>query len=110
MSTEAASLAAEFTPEGLRRLMCIDPGPCFVTAAALVMEPDGREIPVTHVPDTEPASQGLTRFILPAPPGGGYMREAHLLAEDGTVILRVRATPAVYIPHGGTLLVTMEMT
>ena len=110
MQPDAALITAEFTAEGLRRLMCIDPGPCFAVAARIVTEPDGREVAVAHMPDTEPASQGSTRFILQAPPGGGYMREAHLLAEDGTVIICVRATPPVYLPDGGTLLVPVEMS
>ena len=110
MNPDAALVRAEFTAEGLRRLMCIDPGPCFAVAARLVMEPDGREVAVAHMPDAEPASQGRTSFILPAPPGGGHMREAHLLAEDGTAILCVTATPPIYIPDGGTLLVPVEMS
>ena len=110
MQPDAAQMSAHFTPEGMRRLMCIDPGPCFVVAARMVMEPDGREAPVTHVPEAEPATQGRTRFILSAPPGGGWMRSADLLAEDETVILRVNATPPVHIPDGGTLLIPVELS
>ena len=107
---EEALLTANFTPEGMRRLMCIDPGPCFVVAARMAMEPDGQETAVTHVPEAEPATQGRTRFLLSAPPGGGHMRSADLLAEDGTVILRVNATVPLYIPDGGTLLIPVELS
>ena len=107
---EDVTLTAEFTAEGMRRLTCIDPGPCFVVAARMVMEPDGQETAVTHVPEAEPASQGRTRFILSAPPGGGYMRSADLLAEDGTVILRVNATVPLHLPDGGTLLIPVELS
>ena len=108
--TDAALMTANFTPEGMRRLMCIDPGPCFVVAARMVMEPDGRAVAVTHMPDMEPASQGRTRFILQGPPGGGYMRSADLLAEDETVILRVNATVPWYLPDGSTLLIPVELS
>jgi hypothetical protein len=101
---------AEFTDTGLRRLMCIEDGPCFAIAARLVLEPDGREVDVAHVPDAEPASQGRTRFILPAPPGGGYLREALMLAGDGTAIIRVTSTPPLWLPGGATLLVPVEMS
>ena len=103
-------ITAEFTPEGMRRLLCIDEGPCFVVAATMTLAPDGRQTPVTHIPEAEPATQGRTRFILAAPPGGGHMRSADLLAEDGAVILRVNATVPVYIPDGGTLLIPVELT
>jgi hypothetical protein len=102
---------AGFTEAGLRRAMCVDPGPVFCTAARLVMEPDGCEVAVQHMPDLEPATQGRTRFILPAPPGGGYVRSGELLAEDGTAIIYVDfSTRPVYLPDGGTLLIPMEIS
>ena len=101
---------AVFTDAGLRRLMCTEDGPCLVTAARLVLEPDGREVNVAHVPDAEPASAGRTRFILPAPPGGGYLREALMLAEDEAAIIRVTSTPPLWLPDGSTLLVPVEMS
>jgi hypothetical protein len=99
---------AGFTETGWRRLVFAEPGPCFVTSAVMILEPDGRKIAVTHMPDTEAASQGRTRFILSAPPGGGHVRYADLLAEDGAAIIRVAI--GAWVPDGGTLLVPIEVT
>lgn len=100
----------EFTAEGMRRLLCIDDGPCFCVAARMVMEPDGREVTVQHMADPEGAKGGTIRFILPAPPGGGYLRSADLLAEDGMVILRVMSNVPTYLPDGGSLLIPVTLS
>jgi hypothetical protein len=103
-------IQAGFTARGMRRLMFAEPGPCFVVAAKLVMEPDGREIEVPYMPDPQAASQGRTCLILDAPPGGGYMREAVLLAEDGAAIMHVGRGAPLWLPDGGTLFVSIEIT
>lgn len=103
-----SAVTASFTPEGMARATFQSPGPCFVTSAVMTLEPDGREVAVAHMPDTEAASQGRTRFILSAPPGGGHVRYADLLAEDGAAIIRVAI--GAWVPDGGTLLVPMEIT
>jgi|SRR5580704_6887185 hypothetical protein len=100
----------EFTIEGMRRLIGIDDGPCFCVAARMAMEPDGREVAVQHVADPEGAKGGTIRFILPAPPGGGYLRSADLLAEDGTAILRVTSHVPTYLPDGGSLLIPVTVS
>ena len=108
---ETGSAHAKFTETGLRRAMCIDQGPVFCVAARLVMEPDGREITVQHTPDPEGATHGRTAFILPAPAGGGYVRSADLLAEDGTAIFCVSFDGRpVFLPEGGTLLVPVSIS
>ena len=104
-----SAVKASFTPEGWARATCTSPGPCFVTSAVMTLEPDGREVAVAHMPDTEPATQGHTRFILDAPPGGGHVRHADLFAEDGVAIIRVSNIQA-WVPDGGTLLIPMEIS
>jgi hypothetical protein len=101
-------MRAEFTPEGWARVCGKAPGPCTATSAVLALEPDGEQVTVMLIPDTEPASSGRTVILIGAPPGGGVVRSADLIAEDGTAILRVRMARPVFIEDGGTLLVQVR--
>lgn len=84
------------------------PGPCMATSAVLTLEPDGKEVTVTLMPDSEPASMGGTVILIGPPPGGGCVRSAVLAADDETPILRVRMVRPVFIEDGGTLLIQVQ--
>ncbi|SRR5579859_252778 len=81
-------LKGVMTNRGLRRSMFVEDGPVFVTVVRIEMD-DGRQVSVPFMPDPEPARQGMTRFMMSAPPGGGTMVGADLLAEDGCPIFRI---------------------
>lgn len=101
-------LKGVMTREGMRRTMFVEPGPVFVTTVRLNLE-DGRQASVPFMPDPEPATQGMTRFMMEAPPGGGWMSGADLLAEDGCPIFRISATPAIWLPGGSTIVIPLTV-
>jgi hypothetical protein len=96
------------TPEGFRRTTFVEPGPVFVTAVRLDLD-DGRQVSVPFMPDPEPATQGMTRFMMSAPPGGGWMRGADLLAEDGCSIFRISADPALWLSDGSQVVIPLTV-
>lgn len=96
------------TPAGMRRTMFQEQGSVFVTEVRLEME-DGRHVSVAFMPDPEPATQGMTRFIMSAPSGGGWMRGADLLAEDGCSIFRINASPAIWLEDGDHVVIPLTV-
>jgi hypothetical protein len=89
-----------FTEQGSRRAVFLEPGPVAVCVAEYVLG-SGRtaRVPLT-LPLGAPATQGRITVTLPAPPGGGFIEQADLLAEDGVVIFRLY--PGIYAQDGDT--------
>lgn len=96
------------TSDGIRRSMFVEPGPVFVTTVRVDLA-DGSHVSVPFMPDPEPATQGMTRFMMSAPPGGGWMRGADLLAEDGCPIFRVSADPALWLEDGDQVVIPLTV-
>ena len=89
-----------FTEHGTRRAIFLEPGPVAVCAAEYTLDSGA----VVRVPLTLPlgpaASGGRMTVTLPGPPGGGVVRQASLLAEDGVAIFRLY--PNTYIGGADT--------
>lgn len=89
-----------FTRQGSLRSVFLEPGPVAVCTAEYTLDSgEVARVPLT-LPLGPPASEGRITVTLPPPPGGGIIRQADLLAEDGVAIMRLY--PRVYVPDGGT--------
>jgi hypothetical protein len=90
-----------FTEQGSRRAVYLEPGPVAVCAAEYTLD-SGEMVRVPlALPLGPPATEGRITVTLPAPPGGGVIERADLLAEDGAAIFRLH--PCVYVQDGDTL-------
>lgn len=88
-----------FTGQGSLRAVFLEPGPVAVCAAEYTLDSgEVMRVPLT-LPLGPPASRGRIAITLPAPPEGGVIRQADLLAEDDVAIFRLY--PNVYVPPGG---------
>lgn len=100
------------TPDGIARALFLDPGPCLVTTVRMQLD-DGREVITPFTRPTAPATSGMIRVSLPAPPGGGCLVSADLLAEDGTPIFcfgpGIQGLPRV-LRDGEELTLTASLT
>ena len=98
---------AEFTLQGLSRAAGLDPGPAQAVSAVYVMEPDGRRLAGSFIPDPEPASRGRAALIIICPPGGGTVRAVELNAADGVTIVRIHGP--VILRDGDSLTIPLEV-
>jgi len=90
-----------FTELGSRRAVLLEPEPAAVCVAEYTLD-SGKtaRVPLT-LPLGPPASGGRITITLPGAPGGGIIRRADLLAEDGVAIFRLY--PDVWVGDGDIL-------
>ena len=98
---------AEFTLQGLSRAGIKSRGPAQAMSAVYVMEPDGRRLAGSFIPDPEPASGGRVPLIIICPPGGGTVRSVELNAEDGVTIIRIYGP--IILSDGDSLTIPLEV-
>ena len=98
---------AEFTLQGLSRAAGLDPGPAQAVSAVYVMEPDGRRLAGSFIPDPEAPGKGRMSVIVICPAGGGTVRLVELNAEDGVTIIRIHGP--VILRDGDSLTIPLEV-
>lgn len=108
MSEDDVIVAVTWSMEAAMRLHGLMPGPCTPQVVRYELS-DGRSVDLPlSLPIAAPASRGRTVMTLPAPPGGGDIKRAELLAEDSSQILEVRCTPPIEVAGGDTWSVPVE--